>query len=119
MPFPHPLYLFAKNRCASNYLANSSDGRHPHDANFDPCATFPKKVAQGSITLTRDPEIACVDRATRVPLFSRRGVSGTPVLAKNQIRKPAIRPCLAARRVAENFFLFYLFFLQETEAYSH
>ncbi len=44
----------------------------------DPRAKFPIKVAQASVTLTHNPAIACVASATRVPLFSRRGVSGTP-----------------------------------------
>jgi hypothetical protein len=46
-----------------------------------------KKVAHGSIALTRAPAIACVASATGVPLFSRRGVSGTPRVSNNKIRK--------------------------------
>jgi hypothetical protein len=52
------------------------------------CAKSPKKVAQGSIKLTRAPTIACVAGPTPAPHFSRRGVCGTPpVYNNNQIRK--------------------------------
>jgi hypothetical protein len=50
----------------------------------DPCAKIAKKVAQGSITLTRDPSIACVVSATGAPLFSRRGASGAPCVCQER-----------------------------------
>jgi hypothetical protein len=52
-----------------------------------PYAKSPKKVAQGSITLTLAPAIACVAGPTPVPLFSRRGYVARPPFSNNKIRK--------------------------------
>jgi hypothetical protein len=52
-----------------------------------PCANSAKKVAQGSIILTRDPAIACVATRPLCHFLSRRGVSGAPRVSNNKIRK--------------------------------
>jgi hypothetical protein len=58
-----------------------------------PRAKSRKNVAQGSITLTHDPAIPCVSDARPVPLFSRRGVNGTPLqLPRTRSEKPYARP---------------------------
>src|SRR5712692_1808504 len=89
---PYP-YVRLSRRCAQRHLPLMPDvlprirpeiSRSPPDAT-DPRATFPKKVAQGSVTLTRYPTIACVASARPVPLFSRRGVCGTGLVQKPRI----------------------------------
>jgi hypothetical protein len=51
-----------------------------------PRAKFRKKVAQGSKTITQFPSTTCTDFATAVPLFARRGASGTPFRRLPQLK---------------------------------
>jgi hypothetical protein len=66
----------------------------------DPCATLFGKVAQGSVTLTRDPALACVAARPLCHFCSRRGASGTPGTPRKRQSQIGV---LGASRTNPNF----------------